>query len=108
MRVVFDASSQAREIGATTSSEADLYAKLKSLQRELELVEIQEEYIKDEQKNLKIELLRAQEEVRREIAGDGGVILPAGLSTSGDYAPLPTPFPRAWGPESAIAKGGSR
>ena len=65
MRVVFDASSQAREIGATTSSEADLYAKLKSLQRELELVEIQEEYIKDEQKNLKIELLRAQEEVKR-------------------------------------------
>ena len=56
MRVVFDASSQAREIGATTSSEADLYAKLKSLQRELELREIQEEYIKDEQKNLKIEL----------------------------------------------------
>jgi ATP-dependent 26S proteasome regulatory subunit len=65
VRVVFDASSQAREIGATTSSEADLYAKLKSLQRELELVEIQEEYIKDEQKNLKIELLRAQEEVKR-------------------------------------------
>ena len=47
------------------SSETDLYAKLKSLQRELELVEIQEEYIKDEQKNLKIELLRAQEEVKR-------------------------------------------
>ena len=38
---------------------------MKSLQRELELVEIQEEYIKDEQKNLKIELLRAQEEVKR-------------------------------------------
>ena len=38
---------------------------MKALRRELELVEIQEEYIKDEQKNLKIELLRAQEEVKR-------------------------------------------
>jgi len=46
-------------------TEEDLYTKLKGLQRELEFVEIQEEYIKDEQKNLKIELLRAQEEVKR-------------------------------------------
>ena len=46
-------------------SEEDLYTRLKELQRELEFVEIQEEYIKDEQKNLKIELLRAQEEVKR-------------------------------------------
>ena len=48
-----------------SAADGDLYAKLKSLQRELELVEIQEEYIKDEQKNLKIELFRAQEEVKR-------------------------------------------
>ena len=46
-------------------SEEDLYTRLKELQRELEFVEIQEEYVKDEQKNLKIELLRAQEEVKR-------------------------------------------
>ncbi|MDA9099030.1 hypothetical protein N9L76_08865, partial [bacterium] len=46
-------------------TEEDLYTKLKGLQRELEFVEIQEEYVKDEQKNLKIELLRAQEEVKR-------------------------------------------
>ena len=46
-------------------SEEDLYSRLKELQRELEFVEIQEEYVKDEQKNLKIELLRAQEEVKR-------------------------------------------
>ena len=46
-------------------SEEDLYTKLKHLQRELEFVQIQEEYVKDEQKNLKIELLRAQEEVKR-------------------------------------------
>ncbi|KAI8052522.1 26S protease regulatory subunit 6B [Syncephalis plumigaleata] len=42
-------------------SEEDLYIKLKKLQ----LPELQEEYIKDEQKNLKRELLRAQEEVKR-------------------------------------------
>lgn len=46
-------------------SESDLYTKLKALQRELEFVEIQEEYVKDEQKNLKRELLHAQEEVKR-------------------------------------------
>ncbi|KAJ7294605.1 hypothetical protein O6H91_Y245800 [Diphasiastrum complanatum] len=45
--------------------EEDLYNRLKTLQRQLEFVDIQEEYIKDEQKNLKRELLRAQEEVKR-------------------------------------------
>jgi len=46
-------------------SEGDLYSKLKKLQRHLEFLELQEEYIKDEQKNLKRELIRAQEEVKR-------------------------------------------
>ena len=50
---------------AKEPTEEDLYTRLKELQRELEFVEIQEEYVKDEQKNLKIELLRAQEEVKR-------------------------------------------
>lgn len=45
--------------------EEDLYSRLKSLQRQLEFIDIQEEYVKDEQKNLKRELLRAQEEVKR-------------------------------------------
>ncbi|KAJ1560025.1 26S proteasome regulatory subunit 6B, partial [Nowakowskiella sp. JEL0078] len=45
--------------------EHDLYTKLKKLQRHLEFLELQEEYIKDEQKNLKRELIRAQEEVKR-------------------------------------------
>jgi 26S proteasome regulatory subunit T3 len=45
--------------------ESDLYTKLKLLQRHLEFLDIQEEYIKDEQKNLKRELLRAQQEVKR-------------------------------------------
>lgn len=45
--------------------EDDLYARLKSLQRQLEFIEIQEEYVKDELKNLRREHLRAQEEVKR-------------------------------------------
>ncbi|OMH81659.1 26S protease regulatory subunit 6B-like protein [Zancudomyces culisetae] len=43
----------------------ELYLKLKRLERQLELLELQEECIIDEQKNLKKELLRAQEEVKR-------------------------------------------
>lgn len=35
------------------------------LQRQLEFLEVQEEYIKDEQRNLKNEYLHAQEEVKR-------------------------------------------
>ncbi|XP_040091625.1 uncharacterized protein LOC120859682, partial [Oryx dammah] len=43
----------------------DLYSRYKKLQQELEFLEVQEEYIKDEQKNLKKEFLHAQEEVKR-------------------------------------------
>ncbi|KAJ3136143.1 26s proteasome regulatory subunit 6B [Physocladia obscura] len=50
---------------AITESNQDLYTKLKKLQRHLEFIALQEEYIKDEQKNLRRELLRAQEEVKR-------------------------------------------
>ena len=45
--------------------EEDLYIKFKKLTRHLELLDIQESYIKDEQANLKRELIRAQEEVKR-------------------------------------------
>lgn len=45
--------------------EESLYTTLKALERELEFLNVQEEYIKDEQKNLKRELVRAQEEVKR-------------------------------------------
>jgi 26S proteasome regulatory subunit T3 len=41
----------------------DLYTRVKLLQRRLKFLEIHEEYIKDEVKNLKRELLHAQEEV---------------------------------------------
>uniref|UniRef100_T1JL55 AAA+ ATPase domain-containing protein n=1 Tax=Strigamia maritima TaxID=126957 RepID=T1JL55_STRMM len=43
----------------------DLYTRYKKLQRQLEFLEVQEEYIKDEQRNLKKEYLHAQEEVKR-------------------------------------------
>jgi len=43
----------------------DPYTQYKKLQRHLEFLKLQEEYIKDEQKNLKTELIRAQEEVKR-------------------------------------------
>ncbi|CCE65107.1 hypothetical protein TPHA_0J02860 [Tetrapisispora phaffii CBS 4417] len=44
---------------------SDVYLKLKKLEKEYELLSLQEEYIKDEQRHLKRELLRAQEEVKR-------------------------------------------
>lgn len=53
------------EIDVAEVTEADLYTKLKALQRQIDFITIQEDYIKDEQKNLKRELLRAQEEVKR-------------------------------------------
>lgn len=42
-----------------------LLMKPQKLQRMLEFLEVQEEYIKDEQRNLKKEYLHAQEEVKR-------------------------------------------
>lgn len=45
-----------------TNKEFNLFQKL---QRMLEFLEVQEEYIKDEQRNLKKEYLHAQEEVKR-------------------------------------------
>lgn len=50
---------------SSAAEEEDLYGRLKSLQRQIEFIDIQEEYVKDELKNLKRELLRAQEEVKR-------------------------------------------
>lgn len=49
----------------TLLSSLFLVVSLQKLQQELEFLEVQEEYIKDEQKNLKKEFLHAQEEVKR-------------------------------------------
>jgi 26S proteasome regulatory subunit T3 len=43
----------------------DLYTQLKALERQLEFLNIQEEYIRDETKNLKREQIRAKEELKR-------------------------------------------
>jgi len=55
----------AMDVDISTISEDDLYTRLKNLQRQLDFLAIQEDYVKDEHKNLKRELLRAQEEVKR-------------------------------------------
>ncbi|VEU21510.1 DEKNAAC102595 [Brettanomyces naardenensis] len=58
----------ANEISIKASESAgleDAYLKLKKLQKQLELILLQEEYIKDEQRYLKRELIRAQEEVKK-------------------------------------------
>lgn len=49
----------------TNPVSSDIYLKLKKLEKEYELLTLQEDYIKDEQRHLKRELLRAQEEVKR-------------------------------------------
>lgn len=43
----------------------DSHLKYKQLQKQLEFLNLQEEFIKDEQRNLRRELLRAQDEVKR-------------------------------------------
>ena len=48
-------------MGNVGGEDEDLYATLKGLQRNSEFLDIQEEYIKDEMKNLKRELIRAKE-----------------------------------------------
>ncbi|KAI3641605.1 hypothetical protein MIR68_000356 [Amoeboaphelidium protococcarum] len=50
---------------AELQEEEDLYSKMKRLESHLEFLQLQEDYIKDEQKALKRELLRAREEVKR-------------------------------------------
>jgi 26S proteasome regulatory subunit T3 len=49
----------------TTAATDDLYQHMKSLERQLEFVDLQEEYLKDEMRHLQRELLRAKEESRR-------------------------------------------
>lgn len=46
-------------------SKEDYYSQIKAAERQLEFLDIQEEYIKDEMKNLKREVIRAKEEIKR-------------------------------------------
>ncbi|KAM9893009.1 hypothetical protein OXX69_011846, partial [Metschnikowia pulcherrima] len=50
---------------STPQEDTDIYLKLKKLEKELDLLLLQEDYIKDESRHLKRELVRAQEEVKR-------------------------------------------
>jgi 26S proteasome regulatory subunit T3 len=52
-------------IAKPVTDAADIYGSIKNLERHVEFLDIQEEYIKDEMKNLKRELIRAKEEVKR-------------------------------------------
>jgi 26S proteasome regulatory subunit T3 len=47
-----------------TKDEEDLYMRMRELERELELLSMQEEFLKDEQRHLKSEYIRSKEEVR--------------------------------------------
>ena len=49
----------------TEKVEKDLYMKMKELESELEILNIQEEYLKDEQRHLKSEYIRSKEEIKR-------------------------------------------
>lgn len=51
--------------GKDSGDDGNLYARMKQLQRQLEFLSIQEEYVKDEMKALRSEHARAQEEVKR-------------------------------------------
>jgi len=48
-----------------TKEEEDLYTKMRELERELELLSMQEEFLKDEQRHLKSEYIRSKEEVSK-------------------------------------------
>ncbi len=61
----FDNSSKAKAAAANNNNNNDAYLKLKKLEKQLDLLQLQEDYIKDEQRFLKRELVRAQEEVKR-------------------------------------------
>lgn len=59
------ASSSNSRGSVSASKPKDVYYHYKKLQQQLEFLTTMEEYVKDEQRNLKRELVRAQEEVKR-------------------------------------------
>lgn len=52
-------------VGSAGDDLDDLFQKMKKLEQQVEFIDIQQAYTKDEMKNLKREMLRAKEEVRR-------------------------------------------
>jgi len=54
-----------KDAGKGPQPEQDLYMRMKELESELELLTIQEEYLKDEQRHLKSEYIRSKDEIKR-------------------------------------------
>ena len=54
---------QTSEKKVELTHENDLYMKMKTLESQLEMLQIQEDYLKDEQRHLKSEYVRSKEEV---------------------------------------------
>jgi len=62
----FDAAmSDKASLQSQLSTQEDIFLRFKKLQQHLDFLETMEDYVKDEQRNLKRELVRAQEEVKR-------------------------------------------
>ncbi len=57
---------QMKDISKQVSkTEVDLYMKMKEMESELEILSIQEDYLRDEQRHLKSEYIRSKEEIKR-------------------------------------------
>ncbi len=56
---------EVEESKAVIETEEDMYRRMKQLEEEVEFLDIQEKYIIEEQKNLKRELMRQREEIKR-------------------------------------------
>ena len=55
--------------GEAAETEQDLYIRMKELESELAMLQIQENYLKDEQRHLKSEYVRSKEEVSQNEIG---------------------------------------
>lgn len=52
-----------KDASAPSKESQDYYMRMKELESELEILTIQEDYLKDEQRHLKSEYIRSKEEV---------------------------------------------
>ena len=60
---IIDTPANGKGSGLKQEEDVDLYLKMKELENKLEILDIQEEYIKDELRQLQSELVRSKEEV---------------------------------------------
>ena len=62
-RLQLSSSEESSTKRTATWLENELYMKMKDLESKLEMIQIQEDYLKDQQRNLKSEYVRPREEV---------------------------------------------